>query len=278
MGIGGLTVGIRMSVIVRRPRPTFMRYFPPDELITKLTKNFAFTIANNANDNTDLAMFQMTGAIKGGTSDLTAIAGGTTGISAVALETDIPRLWDEWVKHYQHYMTTNIYIEIEIQVAASDTTGSLWIYWWITAAASTNMPDPGFSLAGGNFDNDDPNWTGTGQASTILANARGIRKMRTYRADAKGGRRVIRVNMSPFQGPHGEWAPRYVDSAEGFQSNATVIAIAGETTQPGVIPVLHVALVNQAHTTTHISADIFVKKVYTVHFMDRTIQDEIQGA
>lgn len=62
-----------------------MKYFPPDEVITILQSNANFAITDCCNDLSDMAMFQLGGALEGAGENLHASSGGTTGISAVEI-------------------------------------------------------------------------------------------------------------------------------------------------------------------------------------------------
>lgn len=255
-----------------------MRYFPPDELRTILKKNYAFTVANNVNDNVDLAMMQFGTSIDGGDS-LGAFAGGTTSITAAALDVDTPRTWDEWVSQYDNYELEATTYTLEIQTQSSDTTGNVWIVYWVTGSESRNIPALGIDLSAGLFDNNNTNFTGTEQISSIIMNARHMRKVRTYRADALGGRRVIKVRLSAYRGPNGEVAMTMTDnSAITFGGHETVHPTSQETIANGVQPLLHVALINQDRSTAHIAADIFVQVAYQIHFFDRKPQANLQSA
>lgn len=247
-----------------------MRYFPPDELKTVLRSNASFTMADSANDVTDVALFQLGGALEGTGKDLVAAAGGTTGISAVQIAFELPRSWNEWITHYSVYSVLSTYYDIEFQNAASDTTGAVWICWWFTASESRDIPGVGINLADGLFDTDNANFTGTKQISQIIMNARGIRKVRIFRADAMGGRRRIRVRLNHFMGPAGEVAGGYEEGIpHGFGSVATLDITSDETTSHGVSPQVHFALINQDFSHGNVNMDVFIKKYQLIHFMDR---------
>ncbi len=249
-----------------------MRHFPPDELKTVLSSNAAFTMGDSANDVTDVAMFQLGGALEGTGIDLVASAGGTTGLSAVQIPFELPRTWNEWITHYDNYAVLSTFYDIEFQNAASDLTGSVWICWWFTAAVGRDLPGIGINLSAGLFDSDDTNFTGTKQISQIIMGARNIRKVRIYRADALGGRRRIKVRLNHFMGPNGEWAGRYEDSdTNGLGAVKTLAVITDENVNMGVSPQVHFALINQDFSHGNVNMDVFIKKYQTIHFMDRNI-------
>lgn len=262
---------------VYRKRPIFMSHFPPDEIVTVLKSNANFAVADCCNDVSDMAMFELDGSLLSGQSSH-ASAGGTTGIgTGVAIPFELPRTWDEWITHYSNYAVLSTRYEVEIQMAASDATGNVWICWWQTAIAGRDIPCAGTNLADGTFDTDDLNFTGAKQASQIIMAARGIHKVRTYRADALGGRRMIRVNLNHFRGNNGEWAEAYNDSgSNGNGATFTVQPVTNETVNMGVSPKIHFAIIHQDFTHAPMAAEIFIRKFQKIHFLDRVTNPAVQ--
>lgn len=263
---------------VYRKRPVYMSHFPPDEVVTTLKSNAHFTISDAANDLTDLCMFQLGGAVEGTGKDLHASGGGTTGISPVQIDFELPRTWTEWIQHYGVYSVLSTSYEVEIQMAASDATGNVWICWWQTANEGRDIPLVGIELASGLFDSDNAQFTGPKQASQIIMNARGIKKVRTYRADALGGRRMIRCKLNHFMGNNGEWAGHYSDDATnaGNGANATVTVTSDETTNHGVGPLMHFAIIHQDFAHAPFAAEVFIRKFQKIHFLDRLTNTSLQ--
>lgn len=183
---------------------------------------------------------------------------------------ELPRNWEEWIRHYSSYSVLSTSYEVEVQTQSSDSTGNLWVCWWQTAALGRDIPCTGISLSDGLFDSDNTNFDGPKKASQIIMAARGVKKVRTYRADAKGGRRMIRVKLNHFMGNNGEWASAYEETtSQGFGANPTLLPVTTETTNQGVAPLIHFAVIHQDFTHANMGAEIFIRKFQKIHFMDR---------